>query len=269
MKPIDYYENENGSYQYVPISVVIDDFLYETTDDDSILKNTRRTKIVKHAKDALRELNKSTFNEEKATEITVPESLYVVLPHDFVSEKRVSVIVYDELSSSLKLLPLNKNTNIHISVGVLQNNIGDLLFDVDGKVLNTDGSNAYAKPFKTYQFVQNQSDHEKFGEYVIDKNRGRILFSSDLALKDIVLQYRTDGLQFDKYGEDEIRVHKDMIQVLKDLMFYTLIRMRQGVSRGDKMDALNRFKTTRHEAKLESLKLNLVDIFRGGRNPKY
>jgi len=264
MKPIDYYNTKknNGGYQYVLLSKIIDDFIYETMDDDSILKNTKRVKIIKHAKDALLELNKSTLNQEKVMEITVPENLSITMPHDYVALKKISVVVEDKVTSSLRLMPLNRNAKINIAPRSLQGNTGELLFDAAGNVLTTDVSNAYNKPFKKYEYIEGNSQFVAFGEFTIDKNRGKILFSSDLYNNEIVLQYRTDGLQFDTYGEDEIRVHKDMVTVLKDLMFYSLIRYKRNIPQNRIQSALLRFKTTRHEAKLNNLELNLVEVFK-------
>ena len=203
MKPVDYYNTEknNGGYQYVLLSKIIDDFIYETMDDDSILKNTKRVKIIKHTKDALLELNKSTFNQEKVMEITVPENLFITMQHDFVALKKLSVVVEDEATSSLRLMPLDRNTNVNVAIGILQDNKGELLFDTAGNVLTADTNNAYKKPFKKYEYIgaDGNTKFAAFGEYTIDKNRGKILFSSDLHNKEIVLQYRTDGLQFDTY----------------------------------------------------------------------
>ena len=198
MTPQEYHENpeNNGNYQYVPLSKIIDDFLYETMDDDSILKNTRRTKIIKHAKDALLELNKSTFNEKKAMEITVPENLSITLPHDYVSFKRISAVIYDSVSSSFRLFPLNRNHNINTAIGYLQDDDAEILFDNEGRVLTADASNAYNKPYKKYQYVNggNNTKIAKYGEFTIDKKRGQILFSSDLLDKEIVLEYRTRSI---------------------------------------------------------------------------
>ena len=264
MKPIDYYNTKknNGGYQYVLLSKIIDDFIYETMDDDSILKNTKRVKIIKHAKDALLELNKSTLNQEKVMEITVPENLSITMPHDYVALKKISVVVEDKVTSSLRLMPLNRNAKINIAPRSLQGNTGELLFDAAGNVLTTDVSNAYNKPFKKYEYIEGNSQFVAFGEFTIDKNRGKILFSSDLYNNEIVLQYRTDGLQFDTYGEDEIKIHKDMVTVLKDLMFYSLIRYKRNIPQNRIQSALLRFKTTRHEAKLNNLELNLVEVFK-------
>lgn len=273
MRPIDTYENADlrGGYQYVPLTEIIDDFHYEANKDDSLIKNTRRTAIIKEAKKALRHINKNIINNPKVVEITVPESLYFPLPHDFIAYLRVSVVVKDEITNSYRLKVLNRNTNINIATGYLQDHNAEILFDEEGSVLTADALNGYNKPFKTYQFTCGGDNKQisRNGEFVIDERRGEILFSSDLSDKEIVLEYRTDGLQFDIFGEDEIKVHKDMIDVLNDRIFYTLIRYRRNVDKGDKRDALNRFKTTRHEAKLNRLKLSLVEVSRSARNANF
>lgn len=273
MKAQEYHEDLDlhGSYQYVLLSKIIDDFVYETLDDDSIFKNTRRTKIIKHAKDALLELNKSTFNEKKVIEITVPEHLFVTLPHDFVALRRLSVVVFDTVTSSNRLKVLDVNSNINIGEGYLQDHKWKLLFDDQGNILTADAQNAYNKPYKEYQFQKggDATQISRNGEYVIDKNRGQILFSSNLYDHEIVLEYRSDGLQFDTYGEDKIEVHKDMIEVLKDRMYYTLIRYKRHVPQNKIEMALRRFKTTRHEAKLNQLNFNITEVFRNARNANY
>lgn len=270
MKPIEYYENKelNGSYQYVPLSKIIDDFTFETTDDDSILKNTRRTRIIKKAKDALLELNKSTLAESKVMEITVPENLAITMPHDYVGFVRMSLVVLDNVTGSYRLHPLNGNQNINIAVGVLQNHEGELLFNQDGQILNVNGLNAYNEPYKRYQFAKGGDNKQiaKFGEYTIDKNRGQILFSSDLALKEVVLQYKSDGLQYDKYGEDEIKVHKDMIAVFKAQLYFFLIEYRQHITDREKNRALLRLKTEIHQANLKNLNFSITRLMQSGRN---
>ena len=204
-------------------------------------------------------------------EITVTESLYITMPHDYVGIKGLYVVVNDEITNTNRLKPLNRNTNINIAVGVLQDEEGEILFDDDGRILTTDSLNAYNKPYKRYEFTKGGDNKKvsKYGEYILDENKGEILFSSNMLDEEVVLIYRTDGLQFDTYGEDEIKVHKDMIEVLNNHVYYKLIHRKRTVSRGEKLDALNRFKTTRHEAKLNKLKLNFVELFRKSRNANY
>lgn len=273
MQPIEYYENSDnhGSYQYVPLKKIIDDFLFETTDDDSILKNTTRTKIIKQAKASLRDLNKEVPGVPKAIEITVPENLSITLPQDYVSFHKIYLVVLDDTTKSYRLQDLNRNHKIHIGDGYLQDNNYELLFDTDGNVLTDNGSNAYTKPYKRYEFVKGGDNTQvsRFGEYTIDERKGKIAFSSDLHDKDIVLLYRTDGLEFDTYGEDAIKVHKDMITVLTDSIFYYLIRWKQHVPQNRIQSALLRYKTTRHEAKLDKLDFSLIEIEKEGRIAKF
>lgn len=273
MQPQEAYENSDlhGHYQYVPLKQIIDDFLYETMDDDSLLKNIRRTKIIKHAKDALRELNKNVFNDTKKIEITVPESLAVIMPHDFVSFKNARVVIYDEGTSSFRTKQLNRNTDINIADGILQDHNAEILFDDEGRVLNADASNGYNIPFKTYKFKKGGDNKQisKYGEFIVDEKNGKILFSSDLYDKQIVLEYLTDGLQFNTYGEDEIKVHKNMIEVLKNRIYFTLIQYRRNIPQNEKHRALQRFKTTRHEARLDRAKFNLIEITRNSHNANF
>lgn len=271
-KPIDYYENSDlkGAYQYVPLSKIIDDILYDATDDDSIFKNIRRTKIIKHAKDALLELNKNTFNEDKGYEITVPENLYVSLPHDFVGLKAIFVVVHDELTNSNRLKKLNRNNNIHTRAAALQDYQGEILFDNEGRVLKSNNQNTYNKPYKKYEFVKGGDNKQVaiYGEYVVDKNKGVIAFNSELYDKDIVIIYRTDGLQYSKFGEDEIKVHKDMINVTKALIRFTLIETRQSTTNSLHQRFLNRYKTEEHKARLNNLNFSLTEISRKARTAK-
>jgi hypothetical protein len=273
MQPIEYYKDsdKHGSYQYVPLKKIIDDFLFETTDDDSILKNVTRTKIIKQAKASLRDLNKEVPETPKAIEITVPENLSITLPHDYVSFHKLYLVVLDKTTNSYRLQDLNKNHKINIGVSQLQDNEYNLLFDNEGNVLTSNGSNTYNKPYKRYEFVKggDNTQASRFGEYTIDNRKGKVAFSSDLYDKDIVLLYRTDGLQFDTYKEDVIKVHKDMITVLSDSIFYHLIRYKQHVSQRRIQAALLRYKTTRHEAKLEKLDFSLVEIEKAGRTAKF
>ena len=270
MQPEEYYnDSENyGSYQYVPLKEVIDSLLFRTTVDDSIIKNVKRTEIIKYAKEALREINKEIPDVPKVIEITVPENLSVVLPHDYVSYHRISLVVKDEQTNSYRLKPLNRNQNINIAQAQLQANNYELLFDNQGRVLTTNGKNAYSKPYKRYEFVQGGDSKQisRFGEYVISKRD--IVFSSDLFDKDIVLEYRTDGLQLNTYGEDAIKIHKDTITVTKDLIYFMLIEFRKNVPDREKNRAWLKYSTSRHQARLNKLDFDLVEVSRNARESK-
>ena len=212
--PQDYYENEelHGGYQYVSLKTIIDNTLLEAEDDDSYIKNVKRSRIVNYAKQAIRLVTRQAANEVFAVEVTVPTSLSWILPQDYVNYVRISIVVTDPNTGSLRLYPLDVNQNINIATGYLQDDAGELLFDDAGQILTADSSNGYSRPYKRYAFSDeyqptlDTSKLSKFGEFVIDEKRGMILFSSDLSEQEVVIEYVSDGLQAE-LSEDEITMH--------------------------------------------------------------
>lgn len=273
--PLDYHNDSglHGSYQYITLKEMVDDFMVDSIDDDDILKNTRRSLVVKHAKRGLRRINQGRLGRVIPVEITVPDSLTLALPHDYVHYLRVSLVVKDEATNSWRLQPLNINQNISTADGYLQDNDWEILFDSDGYVLTADATNAYAKPYKKYQFTEsscqrqgnaglNTSKLSKYGEVKFDEERGKIVFSSNLSDREIVLEYRSDGLAKDTYNEGQIKVHKDLRECLYDFTYWACLYRKKSVAKSVKDEAWRRYKTTLHQAKLDRSDFNLVELER-------
>lgn len=275
--PEIYHENDDnhGSYQYLTLKKIIDDWMLEIQDDDHILKNTRRSFILKHAKSSIRTLNRTLFNDVRTMEITVPEFLYFALPHDYVDFLRVSVVVEDTTTNSLRLQPLNINNNINVADGYLQDDIGYILFDEDGYILQADSQNHYNKPYKKYQFTEGScsggnpnldtSILSRHGEFKIDEQNGKIVFSSDLNDQEIVMEYLSDGLSPDQYDEGEIRVHKNCVDALNALIYFRCIERKLHIAKSTKDEAWMQFKTLRHEARLDRANIDFLQIERAMR----
>ena len=95
----EYYENggtapedENwGSYQYVSLEDIVNNFLLMYQGNHEIINNVNRYKILFHAKRAVQELNYDAFKEIKALELNVCDTLRFVLPPDYVNWVRISV----------------------------------------------------------------------------------------------------------------------------------------------------------------------------------
>lgn len=267
--PQDYYENEelHGGYQYVTLKTVVDNMLLEAEDDDSYIKNVKRSRIVNYAKQAIRTVTRQAANEVFAVEVTVPTSLSWALPQDYVNYKRISVVITDKNTGSLRLYPLDINRNINIATGYLQDDAGELLFDDAGQILTADSSNGYARPYKRYAFSSeyqptlDTSKLSKFGEFVIDEKRGTILFSSDLSEQEVVIEYVSDGLQAE-LSEDEITMHKYLRDTVENWIYYSCIERKRNVPANEKQRALLRYKTTLHQAKLALADFNLLQISR-------
>ncbi|WNH10039.1 hypothetical protein [Thalassobellus suaedae] len=268
--PFAYHNDEanHGNYQFVTLKTIVNNFYKRMQDDDHILKNKRRYLIVDYAKEAISKLNKELKNDVLAAEITVsPDKLYFNLPHDFIDYARVSLVVPDQATNSYRLQPLDVNPNINIADGYLQDHEYNILFDEDGYILMADSSNAYNKPYKKYEFTSgcsnptaDTSKYSKYGEFKIDKRRGKIVFSSDLADKEIVIEYISDGLSPDTYNEGDIKVSKYLEQPVKDWIFFAGIEHAKNINQSEKNRALLRYKTTLHQAKLDLSGLDLLSI---------
>lgn len=267
--PQEYYEDSNshGNYQFVSLKTIIDNMMLESENEDSYMKNVKRSRIINYAKQAIREINKNGANVSFAQEITVPTTLVWTLPQDYVNWKRVSLVVLDKSTGSLRLQPLNVNNNINIATGLLQDSNYELLFDDEGFILTADASNAYAKPYKKYSFTDSYqptldtSKLSKFGEFTIDEQRGKILFSSDLSQKEIVLEYISDGLQAE-LNEEEIKVHKYLRDAIEEWVYYSCISRSRNVPANEKQKSLNRYNSLRHKAVLARADFDLMEIAR-------
>ena len=268
--PEEYHGDEDlhGKYQFSTLKDIIDGLELEAQDDDSFLKNTKRSKILYNAFQGIKEVNKRAANNILAIEITVPNNLTFALPQDYVNYVRVSVVTIDPVTSSRRLEVLDINRNINISTGYLQDNNGDILFDNDGQILTSDGDNAYGLPYKRYafsesggQFKLDTSKLSQYGEYTIDETRGKILFGSELMDREIVLEYISDGVQAN-ITETEITVHKDVVQAIKDWTYYACIASKRNVPQNEKERALRRYKTVLHQSKLDRADFNLTQISR-------
>ncbi|WP_395073875.1 hypothetical protein [Flavobacterium sp.] len=267
--PEQYYldQNSHGKYQYTTLKDIVDNMLLEANEDDSYLKNVKRSKIVNHARQAIRTVSRQAASDVLAIEITVPDTLFWVLPQDYVNYARVSVVVLDEVTGTLRLHALDVNEKINTAIGYLQDNNGDLLFDNLGQILTADSSNGYNLLFKSYSFsggyqpMLNTSKLSKFGEFVIDERRGCILFGSELMDKEIVIEYVSDGLQAD-LKEEEITVHQYLRDCIQDWIYFACIERKRNVPANEKQRALNRYKTTLHQCKIARANFDLLQIAR-------
>ena len=80
----------HGSYQFVSLDNVIDQFMTVYVGDDKVINKASRTDVAFFAQRALAELSFDTLKSFKAFEIVVPASLSMVLPRDYVNYTKLS-----------------------------------------------------------------------------------------------------------------------------------------------------------------------------------
>ena len=86
-----YYEGSNhGSYQFVSLEDIIKQFMVIYVGEDKIIPKARRLDVAFHAQRALAELSFDTFKSVKSQQIDIPNSLTMILPHDYVNYTKVS-----------------------------------------------------------------------------------------------------------------------------------------------------------------------------------
>jgi hypothetical protein len=225
-----YYENNGlapedvnwGSYQYVSLYDIVNNFMLMYAGNHSLVNNEERFKVLFHAKRAIQELNYDAFKEIKVLELNVNEYLRYVLPPDYVNWVRVSVY------KDGVLFPLTENFQTQTSNAYLQDNTGNILFDVDGNILRPQFSNIdYDRIMGTKKSVYLDQNNAQFNgmsgynvdgswyfgadigarfglntetananpTFTIDKKSGVINFSSSIKDNLVILEYISDGME--------------------------------------------------------------------------
>ena len=98
-----------GNYQFVSLVNIIDYFMFVYVGEDKIIPKARRTDVAFHAQRAMQELSFDTFKSCKSEEITVPASLQMVLPRDYVNYTKLSWV--DSAGIKHPLYPTSKTSN--------------------------------------------------------------------------------------------------------------------------------------------------------------
>ena len=104
-----YEENDFGNYQFTSLNDIINQFMMIYVGEDKIIPKAKRLDVAFHAQRALAELSFDTLKSCKAQEITVPASLQMILPQDYVNYTKVSRV--DAAGIKHVLYPASKTSN--------------------------------------------------------------------------------------------------------------------------------------------------------------
>ena len=85
-------EQNYGSYEYVTLNDVVNNFIVAYVGAGKLIPSVKRTDLIFHAKRALQEFSYDTLKSIKSQELTIPPSLSVVIPQDYVNYVRMSWI---------------------------------------------------------------------------------------------------------------------------------------------------------------------------------
>ena len=237
-------ENNYGGYSYITLDDAIDNFMVGYVGDGKLIQTAKKSDVLFFAKRGLQEFSYDTLKSVKSAELTIPISLTLPLPQDYVSYVKVSWI--DQLGVKHVIYPANNlttspyYTQIQDEKGVpTQDNFGS---DIEGTSITQERwhegnaqdfllDNAGLSGINDFAFNWNQNGewigYRNYGElygldpqysqmngwFNLNEREGKMSFSSHLVNRLIVLEYVSDGLAYDsdtkipKMAEEALYVH--------------------------------------------------------------
>lgn len=131
-----YYDgNDFGNYQFTSLDDIINQFIVAYVGEDKVISKVKRVDVAFHAQRALQELSFDTFKSCKAQEITVPPTLQMALPQDYVNYTKISWV--DSAGIKHLLYPTSKTSN---PTPILQNSDGEYALTAVGTLVDTDAT---------------------------------------------------------------------------------------------------------------------------------
>jgi hypothetical protein len=231
-------EENYGSYGYISLEDVINNFQVAYVGTGKLIPSCKRTDIIFHAKRGMQEFSYDTLKSIKSQELNIPPELSVVIPQDYVNYTAVSWI--DQLGVKRPIYPANNlttnpyNNPIQDAEGVpTQDNFGNNIEGTsiteerwrtaDDTLINSNVDDAlYSEGYDNWgwaeiglgqQYGLDPRYSQVNGWFTINHREGKMSFSSNLAGSLIVLEYISDGLAYDmdtkvpKLAEEALYAH--------------------------------------------------------------
>ncbi len=230
----EYYTGNNyGSYIYISLDDIINNFIVAYIGAGKLIPSAKRTDIMFHAKRGLQEFSYDTLKVIKSQELTIPPSLSLAIPQDYVNYVKLSWI--DNAGAKHVIYPTRVTSNP--SELPIQDNTGEPTQDQAGV-------NLLSQQSLTEEAQVN-------GMFTINERTGTFSFSSDLAGKLIILEYISDNLAYDS----DMKLPKMAEQAMYMHIAYSILSGRTGIPEY----IVNRFKRDRSSA-LRNAKIRLSNI---------
>jgi hypothetical protein len=265
----EYYTGNNyGSYIYISLDDIINNFIVAYIGAGKLIPSAKRTDIMFHAKRGLQEFSYDTLKVIKSQELTIPPSLSIIIPQDYVNYVKCSWV--DDAGAKHIIYPTRVTSNP--TELPIQDNTGEPTQDQAGANLLSEQSlteerwksqdqtnnwrpDDYRRPFNEgligQRYGLQPEEAQVNGKFTINERTGTFSFSSDLAGKLIILEYISDGLAVDL----DMKLPKMAEQAMYMHIAYSILSGRAGVPEY----VVNRFKRDRSSA-LRNAKIRLSNI---------
>ena len=268
--------NSHGSYEYTRLSDVIDNFLIAYVGPGKLITSVKRSNVVFHARRGLQEFSYDTLKSIKSSELTVPPSLSLIIPQDYVNYVGLGWV--DGLGVLHPMYPTN-NLNQSPYRTPAQDDLGNPIQDsndsnaevtsqmnatwdktnpklISGGFTNdVQGANVLNRSVYDgalgQRYGQDPVTSQSNGWFKINEREGTFSFTSNLANKLILLQYISDGNAYDL----DARIPK----MAEEALYAHIIHAILATSANTQEYIVQRFKRER-SSKLRNAKIRLSNI---------
>ena len=261
-------DNNYGSYEDIKLDDIINNFIVAYVGSGKLIPSAKRTDIMFHAKRGLQEFSYDTLKSIKSQELTIPPSLSIIIPQDYVNYVKCSwiddagakhIIYPTRVTSNPTSLPIQDEDGVPTQDGQGENTLfqqskTENRWSSQSDVNNW-SPNDYRHPFndglvgKRYGIQPEEAQVN--GKFTINERTGSFSFSSDLAGRLIILEYVSDGLAVDL----DMKLPKMAEQAMYMHIAYSVLSGRANVPEY----IVNRFKRDRSSA-LRNAKIRLSNI---------
>ena len=230
------YQNYGG-YSYVTINDIVTNFLMAYVGAGKLIPHVKRTDVIFHAKRGLQEFSYDVLRSIKSQELTIPPSLSVIIPQDYVNYVQMSwfddlgvkhIIYPTQLTSNPTEIPIQDNegqpTQDNFGANLEGSSIIEQRWDdandfkITGEI-NEEMYNAgvynwtWDKVAFGRRYGLDPETSQKNGWFTINERENKFSFSSNLSGQLIILEYISDGLAYDgdtrvpKLAEEAMYMH--------------------------------------------------------------
>jgi hypothetical protein len=210
-------EENYGGYAYIKLDELINNFIVAYVGDGKLITAVKRTDIMFHAKRGLQEFSYDTLKSIKSQELTIPPSLNIIIPQDYVNYVKISridsngikhIIYPGMLNGSPYTIPVQDTEGIPIQDTFDYNITGTSIIEerwkesnpsenknknrINDLAFSNGDSNTYNLLGQRYGMDTANANFN--GTFIINEREGKISFSSELVGSLILLEYISDGL---------------------------------------------------------------------------
>tara|TARA_R100001594_G_scaffold38169_1_gene68967 strand:+ start:1219 stop:2376 length:1158 start_codon:yes stop_codon:yes gene_type:complete len=266
-----------GGYSYIKMKDIINNFMVGYVGENKLIPHVKRTDILFHAQRGLQEFSYDTLKSIKSQELTVPDSLSLIIPQDYVNYVRLSWV--DDYGVQHPIYPVNNLTDNPYTVPVqdetgtpTQDGLGGNVESssitderwrtandrlINGNLTWDEFYNASVYDWRWDKLAYGQryglepQTSQRNGWFNINEREGKFSFSSNLKSRLIILEYISDGLSIDY----DMRVPKMAEEAIYMHIAYSILSTRSNVQEY----IVQRFKRDRRAA-LRNAKIRLSNI---------